>query len=67
MCVMFSESDCTSLTNGVLIVNLMLFEEIISHNHKTHTKHINTQSGQNTELMNVKYVVRIVTTVGRLA
>jgi len=45
------------------MVKLMLFGEIISLDYKNHTKHINTQSGRNAEFMNVKYMVRIVTTV----
>ena len=42
----------------------MLYREIISACSPIHTKHINTLSGQNVELMNVKLVVHIVTTTG---
>ena len=41
---------------------LMLYREINSVCSKIHTKHINTQCGQNVELLSVKLVVRIVTT-----
>ena len=40
----------------------MLYGEIIAVCSQIHTKHINTLCGQNVELMNVKLVVRIVTT-----
>jgi hypothetical protein len=40
----------------------MLCREIIVVCSKIHTKHVNTLSGQNTELLNVKLVVHIVTT-----
>jgi hypothetical protein len=63
VCMIFNDSVFTSLTSGVLIINLMLFGEIISLDCKNHTKHINTRSGQNSEFMNIKYVLRIVTTV----
>ena len=40
----------------------MLYREIIAVCSEIHTKHINTLSGQNVELLNVKLVVCIVTT-----
>ena len=40
----------------------MLYMEIIAVCSQIHTKHINTVSGQNVELLNVKLVVLIVTT-----
>jgi len=40
----------------------MLYREIIAVCSEIHTKHINTVCGQNVELLNVKLVVRIVTT-----
>ena len=42
----------------------MLYGEIIAVCSEIHTKHINTLCGQNVELLNVKLVVHIVTTVG---
>jgi len=39
----------------------MLYREIIPVCSQIHTKHTNTQCGQNVELLNVKLVVRIVT------
>jgi hypothetical protein len=41
----------------------MLYREIIAVCSQIHTKHINTLCGQNVELMNIKLVVRLVTTV----
>jgi len=41
----------------------MLYKEIIALCSEIHTKHINTQCRQNVELLNVKLVVHIVTTV----
>jgi len=41
---------------------LMLCREIIAVCSQIHTKHINTLSGQNVELLNIKLVVHIVTT-----
>ena len=41
----------------------MLYREIIAVCSEIHTKHINTLCGQNVELLNVKPVVHIVTTV----
>jgi hypothetical protein len=41
----------------------MLYKEIIAVCSQTHTEHINTLCGQNVELLNVKLVVHIVTTV----
>jgi hypothetical protein len=41
----------------------MLYREIIAVCSQIHTKHINTLCGQNVELLNVKLVVHIVTTV----
>ena len=41
----------------------MLYKEIIAVRSEIQTKHINTVCGQNVELLNVKLVVRIVTTV----
>ena len=40
----------------------MLYREIIAVSSQIHTKHINTPCGQNTEFVNVKLVVNIVTT-----
>jgi hypothetical protein len=40
----------------------MLYREIMAVCSQIHTKHINTVSGQNVELLNVKLAVRIVTT-----
>ena len=40
----------------------MLYREIIAVCSEIHTKHINTQCGQNVELLNVKLVVHIMTT-----
>jgi len=40
----------------------MLYREIIAVCSVFHTKHINTVCGQNVELLNVKLLVRIVTT-----
>jgi len=42
---------------------LMLYREIIAVCSEIHTKHSNTVCGQNGELLNVKLVVHIVTTV----
>ena len=41
----------------------MLYSEIIAVCSQIHTKHINKLCGQNVELLNVKVVVHIVTTV----
>ena len=41
----------------------MLYREIMAVCCEIHTKHINTVCGQNVELLNVKLVVHIVTTV----
>jgi hypothetical protein len=41
----------------------MLYREIIAVCSQIHTKHINTLCGQKAELVNVKLVVHIVTTV----
>jgi hypothetical protein len=40
----------------------MLFKEIIAVSSKNHTKHTNTQYGQNAEFLTVKAVVHIVMT-----
>ena len=40
----------------------MLYSEIIAVCSEIHTKHINTLCGQNVDLLNVKLVIRIVTT-----
>ena len=40
----------------------MLYGDTIAVCSQIHTKHINTLCGQNIELLNVKLVVRIVTT-----
>ena len=40
----------------------MLYREIIAVCSQIQTKHINTQCGQNVELLSVKLVVHIVTT-----
>ena len=50
---------------SVLVIKtsqLMLYREVIAVCSEIHTKHINTLCGQNVELLNVKLVVRIVTT-----
>jgi hypothetical protein len=41
----------------------MLYREIIAVCSQIHTKHINTLCGQNAELLNVKLVVHMVTTI----
>ena len=41
----------------------MLYSEIIAVCSQIHTKHINTLCGQNVELLNVKLVLHIETTV----
>ena len=41
----------------------MLYREIMSVCSEIHTKHINTVCGQNVQLLNVKLVVRMPTTV----
>ena len=41
----------------------MLYGEIMAVCSQIHTKHINTLYGQNVELLNVRLVVHIVTTV----
>ena len=41
----------------------MLYREIMAVCSEIHTKHINTVSGQNVELLNINLVVLIVTTV----
>ena len=40
----------------------MLYREIIAVCSQIHTKHINTLCGQNVELLDVKLVVRVITT-----
>jgi len=40
----------------------MLYREIMAVCSEIHTKHINTQCGQNVELLNVELVVHIVIT-----
>jgi len=40
----------------------MLYREIIAVCSQIHTKHINTVCGQNVDLLNIKLVVRVVTT-----
>ena len=40
----------------------MLYREIVVVCSQIHTKHTNTLSGQNLEMLNVKLVVHIVTT-----
>jgi hypothetical protein len=40
----------------------MLYRDIIAVCSEIHTKHINTQCGQNVEIVNVELVVHIVTT-----
>jgi len=41
----------------------MLYREIMAVCSEIHTKHINTVSGQNVELLNVKMAVHILTAV----
>ena len=43
-------------------IQLMLYREIIACCSQIHTKHTNTLSGQNIELLDVKLMVHIVTT-----
>ena len=43
--------------------HVMLYREIIAVCSEIHTKHINTLSRQDVELLNVKLAVHIVTTV----
>ena len=50
------------LNLGYKSSHLMLYGEIIAVGSEIHTKHINTQCGQNVELLNVKVAVYIVTT-----
>jgi hypothetical protein len=45
------------------ISQLILYTEIIAVCSQIHTKHTNTRCGQNVELVNVKLVVHIVTTL----
>ena len=40
----------------------MLYKEIIAVGFQIHTKHINTQCGQNVGLLNAKLAVHLVTT-----
>ena len=40
----------------------MLYREVMAVCSQIHTKHINTLCGQNIELLNVKLMLRIVTT-----
>jgi len=40
----------------------MLYREIMAVCSQIHTKHINVLCGQNGELLNVKLVVRVITT-----
>jgi hypothetical protein len=47
----------------IKIGQLMLYREIIAVSSHIHKKHINTLCGQNVELVNVKLVVHIVTTL----
>ena len=49
--------------NRLRVGQLMLYREIMAVCSEIHTKHINTVCGQNVELLNVKRVVHIVTTV----
>ena len=41
----------------------MLYGEIMAVCSEIHTKHINTQCGQNVKLLNIKLAVHILTTV----
>jgi len=53
-------------THSVSVIKtnqLMIYREIIAVCSQIHKKHINTPRGQNVELLNVKLVVDIVTTV----
>jgi len=40
----------------------MLYREIIAVCCEIHTKHINAESGQNVELLNVKLLIHVLTT-----
>ena len=54
-----------SIEHSVCLIKtsqLMLYREIIAVCSEIHTKHINTLSGQNVELLSVKLVVHTVTT-----
>jgi len=44
----------------------MLYREIIAVCSQIHTKHKNTLCGQNVELLNIKLVVHIVTTMSHI-
>jgi len=47
------------LTHSVSVIKpsqLMLYREIIAFCSQIHTKHINTQCGQNVEFVNVKHI-----------
>jgi hypothetical protein len=50
------------LSDASKTIQLMLYREIIAVCSQIHTKHINTLSVQNVELLNVKLTVHIVTT-----
>jgi len=52
-----------TLPLGYKSSHLIMYREIIAVCSQIHTKHINTVYGQNVELLNVKLVVNIVTTV----
>jgi hypothetical protein len=52
----------TLVISGTKTSLLMLYRKIIAVCSQIHTKHINTQRGQNVELLNVKLAVHIVTT-----
>jgi len=54
--------QASSSSSTIKTSQLMLYREIIAVGSQIHTKHINTQCGQNVELLNVKLAVHIVTT-----
>ena len=61
-CILYSVSLYRAV-NRLRVGQLMLYREIMAVCSEIHTKHINTVCGQNVELLNVKRVVHIVTTV----
>jgi len=60
------ENPRTTVKHSVSVIKtsqLMLYREIIAVCSQIHTKHINAVCGQNVELLNVKLVVHVVTTL----
>ena len=55
-------SPCRAVNTHRLVIQtsqLMLYREIIAVCSEIHTKHINTQCGQNTEFLNIKVSLRL--------